>query len=242
MAWRVAYRQRILCVKHASFHKGALQHCTKPVLRDCFTGTFQTIMMVGVALKSLVAGWRTALMINTISFLLISTLLWCKHGTMAIGRSEFPEISILGPIVPFMNRGSLQAHTGKYGFRTDGWNTFLGSGYILSSNIGGVLDEGVKKTTNNSNFNLLWYCTWNFRDSEKSPMRSRHNIPHYFGGGWKFLACVYGLCIGMSKVVGVPLIPFLAFCCAVVGYTGKKLSKYTWWYLWGRKLCQWHPM
>ena len=65
----------------------------------------------------------------TRSFLLIETLPWCKHGTMVNGRPAFPQISVLGHILTYMRRGTLQARTGKYGFWTDQKITFLGSPY-----------------------------------------------------------------------------------------------------------------
>ena len=61
------------------------------------------------------------------SCLLIYTLPWCKHGTMAIGPPQFMQVSILGPILLQMRWGSLSACTGKWGFCTNEWNTFVGS-------------------------------------------------------------------------------------------------------------------
>ena len=46
---------------------------------------------------------------------------------MGIGRAEVPHISILGPILPSMKRGSLGPCTGKYSICTDKGNTFLNS-------------------------------------------------------------------------------------------------------------------
>ena len=66
---------------------------------------------------------------HTRSFLLILTMLWYKHGTMAKGRPEFPQICINGPIPLCMNPGSLLARTGKYEFCTEIRITFLGSPY-----------------------------------------------------------------------------------------------------------------
>ena len=46
---------------------------------------------------------------------------------MEIGRAEISHISILGPILPPMKRGSLLPRSGKYGVCTDFGNTFLDS-------------------------------------------------------------------------------------------------------------------
>ena len=48
---------------------------------------------------------------------------------MAIGPSQFMQLSVLGPILPPSRRGSLTARTGKWGYCTDYWNTFLVSPY-----------------------------------------------------------------------------------------------------------------
>ena len=45
------------------------------------------------------------------SYLLISTVRWCKHGTMAIGSLELTQISVDGTIRRCLGRGSLQART-----------------------------------------------------------------------------------------------------------------------------------
>ena len=60
-------------------------------------------------------------------FLLISTLLWCKHCTMVKGSSEFPQISVLGPIPPYIRGGTLRRRTEKCTFCNDYANPFLGS-------------------------------------------------------------------------------------------------------------------
>ena len=46
---------------------------------------------------------------------------------MGIGRPEVSHISILGPILPPIKRGSLWHRTCKYGICTDYRNTFLNS-------------------------------------------------------------------------------------------------------------------
>ena len=51
----------------------------------------------------------------------------CKRGTMGIGWAEISHISILGPILSPMKRGTLLPHSGKYGVCTDVGNTFLES-------------------------------------------------------------------------------------------------------------------
>ena len=54
--------------------------------------------------------------LHNYSYLLIQTLLWCEHGTIAKGRPGFPQLSVLGPVLTFMKRGSLPSRTGKGGF------------------------------------------------------------------------------------------------------------------------------
>ena len=54
------------------------------------------------------------------SFLFKWTLFWYKHGIMAIGSIEFPQISIVRPIRRCNTPGSLQAPTGL-----DAYITFL---------------------------------------------------------------------------------------------------------------------
>ena len=44
---------------------------------------------------------------------------------MGIGRAELSHISILGPILRPMKRGTLLPRSGKYGICTDLGNTFL---------------------------------------------------------------------------------------------------------------------
>ena len=50
---------------------------------------------------------------------------------MAKGRFGFPEISVLGPTLAYMRRGSLLSRTRKCGFYTDYRNAFLDSPYLL---------------------------------------------------------------------------------------------------------------
>ena len=52
------------------------------------------------------------------SYLLICTLRWCIQDTMAIGSLELTQISIDGTIRRCLERGSLQARTGLWGFCT----------------------------------------------------------------------------------------------------------------------------
>ena len=61
------------------------------------------------------------------SYLLICTLRWCKHGTMAISSLELTQISVDDPIRRCMERGSLQVHTGLWSFCTYARIIFLGS-------------------------------------------------------------------------------------------------------------------
>ena len=52
------------------------------------------------------------------NFLLMCTLLWCKHNIMVIELPKFPQVSILGPIQCCIKWGGLQARTDWYGFCT----------------------------------------------------------------------------------------------------------------------------
>ena len=61
------------------------------------------------------------------SFLLIQPLLWCKRGTMGIGRAEVSQIYILVPILPPMKLGTMLPRSGKNGVCTDLGNTVLDS-------------------------------------------------------------------------------------------------------------------
>ena len=63
---------------------------------------------------------------HSLSFLLISRLHWCKHGTMAKGNPEFPQICTVGHIRRCMKPGCLQAHTAKWAFCTETRIAFLG--------------------------------------------------------------------------------------------------------------------
>ena len=49
---------------------------------------------------------------------------------MAKGRPGFPEMSVLGPILAYMRRGSLPSCIGKSGFCTDLRNLFLDCPYL----------------------------------------------------------------------------------------------------------------
>ena len=60
-------------------------------------------------------------------FLLMYPFVWCKRGTMGIGKPDVSHISILGPMLTPIKRCSLQPRTGKYGFCTDYSITFLSS-------------------------------------------------------------------------------------------------------------------
>ena len=52
-------------------------------------------------------------------------LLWCKHGTIAIGSPEISEICIVGPILRYMNAGNLNPRRGLYPFCTNPTIIFL---------------------------------------------------------------------------------------------------------------------
>ena len=65
----------------------------------------------------------------TRSLLSIQALLWCKHGTIAIGRPEFPQISIIGLIQRCKKPGTLPACNSECVYCTDNVITFLGSPY-----------------------------------------------------------------------------------------------------------------
>ena len=56
--------------------------------------------------------------LHSLSFLLISTMHWCKYGTRAKGISEFPQICTVGHIRRCMKPGCLQARTAKWAFCT----------------------------------------------------------------------------------------------------------------------------
>ena len=81
---------------------------------------------------STVFSWTRRIHFSTLRtpiFLLMYAMLWCKHSTVAKGRPGFPQISVLGPILTYLRRGSLQAHTGTCDFCTEEGNTFLVSLY-----------------------------------------------------------------------------------------------------------------
>ena len=61
------------------------------------------------------------------SYLLLYTLLWCKHGTDVIDSVEVSLISIVGPIRRCMNPGNLPARKAQCVYCTDEAITFLGS-------------------------------------------------------------------------------------------------------------------
>ena len=67
--------------------------------------------------------------LHSLSFLLISRLHWCKHGTMAKGNPENPQISTVGHIRRCMKPGCLQARCEKWAFCTETRITFLGSAF-----------------------------------------------------------------------------------------------------------------
>ena len=67
--------------------------------------------------------------LHTRSFLWIEILPWCKHGTMPIGPPNLHNFPFSTLYQPPVSRDSFPSHTGKWGFCTDWWNTFLGSPY-----------------------------------------------------------------------------------------------------------------
>ena len=58
---------------------------------------------------------------------MILLLLWCKHGTMAIGSPELSEFCIIGTIWRYMNAGSLKSRKPLYPYCTKSRIIFLGS-------------------------------------------------------------------------------------------------------------------
>ena len=76
---------------------------------------FHVVVSTVSALTCAIHFWT----LHACSFLLIQPLLWCKRGTMCIGRAEVSHISILGPILPPIKRDTLFSRSGMYGILTD---------------------------------------------------------------------------------------------------------------------------
>ena len=67
--------------------------------------------------------------LHSLSFLLISRLHWCKHGTLAKGNPENPQISTVGHLRRCTKAESLPARSAKRAFCTERRTTFLGSAF-----------------------------------------------------------------------------------------------------------------
>ena len=66
---------------------------------------------------------------HTHSYILISTFLWCKHGTILIESLEICQISVFGPLRRCMKPGDLPDRDAQCAYCTGNSTTFLGSPY-----------------------------------------------------------------------------------------------------------------
>ena len=116
---------RLHWCKHGTLAKGNpenighIRHCMKPgcLQARCAKWAFCTetrITFLGSAFPQLPFDIKIA---------------WCKHGTLAKGNPENPQISTVGHIRRCMTPGCLQARCAKWAFCTETRITFLGSAF-----------------------------------------------------------------------------------------------------------------
>ena len=121
---------RLHWCKHGIMAKGSPEN---PQI--CTVGHIRRCMKLG-CLQARCAKWAFApkqglhfWALHSLSFLLISRLHWCKHGSLAKGNPENPQISTVGHIRRCMKPGCLQARCEKWAFCTETRITFLGSAF-----------------------------------------------------------------------------------------------------------------